>query len=108
MQHMPRCPVCGNFDLPEFYEPRGYALCPRCGAILRRLRNQLVRLYDIEPKRVNLGTSFLEDLRCDFVDIVELVMALEEEFGMKITNEEAEKLKTVKDVVRFLEGRGYR
>ena len=47
--------------------------------------------------------KFIEDLGADSLDIVELVMALEEEFGTEIPDEEAEKLQTVGDVARFVE-----
>jgi acyl carrier protein len=66
-----------------------------------------VPLYNIEPERISLETSLLKDLGADSLDVVELVMALEEEFGVKITDEEAEKIRTVEDIVRFLEKHGH-
>ena len=48
-------------------------------------------------------TKFIEDLGADSLDIVELVMGLEEEFGTEIPDEEAEKLQTVGDVAKFIE-----
>jgi acyl carrier protein len=47
--------------------------------------------------------SFIEDLGADSLDIVELVMALEEEYGMEISDEDAEKIRTVKDVVDYIQ-----
>jgi acyl carrier protein len=47
--------------------------------------------------------SFIEDLGADSLDIVELVMALEEEYSMEISDEDAEKIRTVKDVVTYIE-----
>jgi acyl carrier protein len=67
-----------------------------------------VPLYNIEPERIHLGTSLPKDLGLDSLDVVELVMALEEEYGIEITDEEAEKIQTVEDVVRFLERHGHR
>ena len=46
--------------------------------------------------------SFIDDLGADSLDIVELVMAMEDEFGIEIPDEEAEKIKTVKDVIEYI------
>ena len=53
---------------------------------------------------MGLESSFIEDLGADSLDIVELVMALEEEYEMEISDEEAEKIRTVQDVVNYIEG----
>jgi acyl carrier protein len=100
MLKQPCCPVCGNPAVAEFFEPRGAALCLQCGAILHRLRDRLLFSYHLEPGRITLETSFAKDL--DSLDVVELVMALEEESGVRIFDKEAEKIKTVQDVVRLL------
>jgi len=60
----------------------------------------------VEPERVKLEASFLDDLGADSLDIVELVMAMEEEFEIEIPDEEAEKLKTVQDVCKYLKSQG--
>jgi len=52
---------------------------------------------------VTPDASFIEDLGADSLDIVELVMALEEEYDLEITDEEAEKIRTVADVVKYIE-----
>jgi acyl carrier protein len=98
--NQPRCPICGNSAVAEFFEPRGAALCMQCGAILRRLRNRLVFSYHLEPDRITLDTSFRNDL--DSLDVVELVLALEEELGVKISGKAAENIKTVEDLVRLV------
>ncbi|MCB0364773.1 MAG: acyl carrier protein [Bdellovibrionaceae bacterium] len=60
----------------------------------------------VDPERVKLEASFIDDLGADSLDIVELVMAMEEEFEIEIPDEDAEKLKTVSDVCKYLEGKG--
>jgi len=70
------CPVCGNSDVAEFFEPRGAALCVQWGAILRRLRDRLAFSYYAGPDRMILETSLVKDL--DSLDAVELVTAMEE------------------------------
>ena len=60
----------------------------------------------VESDRIKAEASFVEDLGADSLDIVELVMAMEEEFDLEIPDEDAEKLKTVQDVSDYLEGKG--
>ena len=55
-----------------------------------------------EKKDINLDSNFIEDLGADSLDIVELVMAFEEEFNLEVPDKEAEKLKTVGDAVNYL------
>ena len=50
-----------------------------------------------------MGASFVDDLGADSLDVVELVMALEEEFGLEISDEDAEKLSTVKEAIGYIE-----
>ncbi len=56
----------------------------------------------VEPEKVTTTASFIEDLGADSLDIVELVMTMEEEFDLEIPDEDAEKIKTVGDVVRYI------
>ena len=60
----------------------------------------------VDPERVKIEASFIDDLGADSLDIVELVMAMEEEFGIEIPDEDAEKLKTVGDVSNYLQAKG--
>lgn len=56
----------------------------------------------VEGDRIKVEASFIDDLGADSLDIVELVMAMEEEYDIEIPDEDAEKLKTVGDVVTYL------
>ena len=62
-----------------------------------------VKVLSVDGDKVTLEASFADDLDADSLDLVELVMALEEEFGSEIPDEEAEKLTTVGDVIRYIE-----
>ena len=55
-----------------------------------------------DANEVTNEASFIDDLGADSLDIVELVMAMEDEFGIEIPDEEAEKIKTVKDVIDYI------
>jgi len=57
----------------------------------------------VEKTKIKMEASFIDDLGADSLDTVELIMKMEEEFGIEIPDEEAEKLKTVGDVVRYLD-----
>ena len=59
----------------------------------------------IDEAKVNEESSFIDDLGADSLDTVELVMAFEEEFGSEISDSEAEKILTVGDAVKFIEGK---
>jgi acyl carrier protein len=59
----------------------------------------------VEEDEVNPNAKFIEDLGADSLDTVELVMAFEEEFGIEIPDEDAEKITTVKDAIGYIEAR---
>ncbi len=67
-----------------------------------RIKEIIVNELGVEPEKVTEDASFVEDLGADSLDIVELVMAFEEEFGVDIPDEEAEKLQTVGDAINYL------
>lgn len=56
-----------------------------------------------EKSKITMEASFIDDLGADSLDTVELIMKMEEEFGIEIPDEDAEKLKTVSDVVHYLD-----
>ena len=63
----------------------------------------VVEQLGVDKGDVSLDKSFVEDLNADSLDLTELIMTFEERFGIEISEEEAEKLKTVGDVVNYLE-----
>jgi len=67
-----------------------------------RVKEIIAKELEVEPKQLTSEAKFIEDLGADSLDIVELVMALEEEFGLDIPDEEADKLKTVGDAMNYL------
>ncbi|HEX6939145.1 MAG TPA: acyl carrier protein [Longimicrobiales bacterium] len=70
--------------------------------IEERVKEIIVNELGVEPEKVSEDASFIEDLGADSLDIVELVMAFEEEFGLEIPDEDAEQLQTVGDAIRYL------
>ena len=72
-------------------------------SIADRIKDIIVEQLGVNADQINPEAKFIEDLGADSLDIVELVMALEEEFGTEIPDEEAEKLQTVGDVAKFVE-----
>ncbi len=68
-----------------------------------KVRAKISEQLGVSAEEVTPEASFIEDLGADSLDIVELVMALEEEFNIEISDEDAEKIRTVKDVVTYIE-----
>ena len=68
-----------------------------------RVKGIVVEQLGVEEEKVTEDASFVEDLGADSLDVVELVMALEEEFGTEIPDEEAEKIVTVGQAVKYIE-----
>ena len=71
-----------------------------------KVKDIVVEQLGVDPEKVKLEAKFIEDLGADSLDIVELVMAMEEEFDLEIPDEDAEKLKTVNDVQTYLTTKG--
>lgn len=74
-------------------------------SIYERVVKIIVDLLGVESEKVTMDARFREDLGADSLDLVELVMAFEEEFGGTISDEEAQQIKTVGDAVRYIETR---
>jgi acyl carrier protein len=68
-----------------------------------KVREKIAEQLGVAADEVKSESSFIEDLGADSLDIVELVMALEEEFNIEISDEDAEKIRTVKDVVGYIQ-----
>ena len=68
-----------------------------------RIKNIIVDLLGVEPDKVTPEARFREDLEADSLDLVELIMAVEEEFGGTISDEEAQQLRTVGQAVAYVE-----
>ena len=75
-------------------------------SIQPRVQKIIEEQLGVDTDRVKPEASFIDDLGADSLDIVELVMAMEEEFDLEIPDEEAEKLRTVQDVYSYIETRG--
>jgi acyl carrier protein len=65
----------------------------------------IVEQLGVDPDDVSPEKSFVEDLNADSLDLTELIMTFEERFGFEISEEDAEKLKTVADVIQYIEKR---
>ncbi|MCB0339275.1 MAG: acyl carrier protein [Bdellovibrionales bacterium] len=72
---------------------------------VERIKNIIVEQLGVSLEEVTPNASFIEDLGADSLDIVELVMALEEEYDMEISDEDAEKIQTVQDVINYVQER---
>jgi len=71
-----------------------------------KVKDIIVEQLGVNPEQVTAQAKFIEDLGADSLDTVELVMAFEEEFNVEVPDEEAEKLQTVGDVVKYIEDKG--
>ena len=68
-----------------------------------RIKKILVDRLGVDESKITENSSFLDDLGADSLDIVELIMVFEEEFNLEIPDKDAEKMKTVGDVIKYLD-----
>jgi acyl carrier protein len=73
------------------------------GSTYDRLKKLIVEQLGVDEEEVTPQASFVEDLNADSLDLVELIMSLEEEFGMEISDEDAERIQKVSDAVEYIE-----
>ena len=74
--------------------------------IADRVKKIVIEHLGVDADKVTLEASFIDDLGADSLDTVELVMAFEEEFGVEIPDDAAEKILTVKDAIEFIKEHG--
>jgi acyl carrier protein len=72
-------------------------------AVAEKVRKMIVEQLGVNESEVVPEAKFIDDLGADSLDIVELVMALEDEYGIEIPDEDAEKIETVGDAIRYIE-----
>lgn len=71
--------------------------------VFEKLRDIVVDQLDVDADKVTMNASIADDLGADSLDIVDLVMSLEEEFDMEIPDEAVENIKTIGDIVKYIE-----
>ena len=71
--------------------------------IFDKIKDIIIEQLQVEESDVNMDTNLMKDLSADSLDAVEIIMAIEDEYGIEIPDEEAEKIQTVGDLVRYVE-----
>ena len=71
--------------------------------IFDTIKDIIIEQLQVEESDVNMDTNLMKDLSADSLDAVEIIMAIEDEYGIEIPDEEAEKMQTVGDLVRYVE-----
>jgi len=70
--------------------------------IFEKVKKVVVEQLGVDENEIKMESSFQEDLGADSLDLFEIVMSFEEEFGMEISNEDVEKIKTIQDAVAYI------
>ena len=71
--------------------------------IFDQVRNALAKQFELDPETITADTNLIDDLGADSLDVVELIMSLEDDFGIAISDEDAAQLYTVGRIVEYLE-----
>lgn len=71
--------------------------------VFEKIRTALSEQLDLEESTITMDSNIVDDLEADSLDVVDLIMTLEDEFGIEVPDEQVENFKTVGDVVRFVE-----
>lgn len=71
-------------------------------SVAQKVMDIIVEQLKVSSEEVTPEASFIEDLGADSLDLVELIMAMEEEFGLEISDEDAEKIQTVQDAIQYI------
>ena len=71
--------------------------------VFEKVRDILVEQLDVEEDKISMEASIIDDLGADSLAVVDLVMSLEDEFGVEIPDEQVENIKTVGDIVKYIE-----
>ncbi|MCI7622889.1 MAG: acyl carrier protein [Candidatus Limivicinus sp.] len=71
--------------------------------IFENVRDALAKQFEIDPETITMDTSIVDDLGADSLDVVELIMSLEDMFGISISDDDAAQLDTVRRIVEYLE-----
>ena len=74
-------------------------------AVQEKIKSIIAEQLGVNPEEVTPEASFIDDLGADSLDTVELIMALEEEFNVEIPDEDAEKMQTVGDAIKYIESK---
>jgi acyl carrier protein len=92
-------------DSPECAKPTEDD-CMTKEEIFNQIKDMLVEQLGVDEDDVTIEASFADDLDADSLDLVELIMEMEDKFGVKISDEEAEKIKTVRQAVDYVASHG--
>ena len=94
------------YDYPNKHKPQGVKVSMSIEDIFQTMKDLVAEQFALEPEEITMDTAFEEDLGADSVDLVELVMAMEEEFEVgEIQEDELGSLKTVGDAVNYIAGK---